>query len=151
MAPRSGGGNPAAATERAGAGGVASSSRWPKAEELALIQLRCGLDMSRKGAFWEEISAGMRGMSYSRSSKQCRQKWWTMNNYFQKVNKMDPEDSNYFHQLEAFYRNQAATLGSPAGDGLGCVRKTMGRCHNLAGGIREEGDQHGELGHKQLG
>uniref|UniRef100_A0ACD5U534 Uncharacterized protein n=1 Tax=Avena sativa TaxID=4498 RepID=A0ACD5U534_AVESA len=110
-----------------GGSGAASSSRWPKAEVHALIQLRSNLDMryqeaGPKGPLWEEISAGMRRMGYSRSSKRCKEKWENINKYFKKVkesNKKRPEDSKtcpYFHQLEALYRNKAA-LGSPSGAG----------------------------------
>ncbi|KAK1695273.1 hypothetical protein QYE76_011970 [Lolium multiflorum] len=110
-----------------GGSGAASSSRWPKAEVHALIQLRSNLDMryqeaGPKGPLWEEISAGMRQMGYSRSSKRCKEKWENINKYFKKVkesNKKRPEDSKtcpYFHQLEALYRNKAA-LGSPSGAG----------------------------------
>ncbi|KAM0850108.1 hypothetical protein ACQ4PT_053303 [Festuca glaucescens] len=108
-----------------GGSGAASSSRWPKAEVHALIQLRSNLDMryqeaGPKGPLWEEISAGMRQMGYSRSSKRCKEKWENINKYFKKVkesNKKRPEDSKtcpYFHQLDALYRNKAA-LGSPPG------------------------------------
>ncbi|CAM0946714.1 unnamed protein product [Alopecurus aequalis] len=105
-----------------GGSGVASSSRWTNAEVDALIQLRCELETRRtgpNGPLWDEISAGMRRMGYSRSSKRCWEKWWNMHYYFKKVkesNKKRPEDSktpHYFHQFEAFYRNKAA-LGSPA-------------------------------------
>jgi hypothetical protein len=110
-----------------GGSGAASSSRWPKAEVHALIQLRSNLDMryqeaGPKGPLWEEISAGMSRMGYSRSSKRCKEKWENINKYFKKVkesNKKRPEDSKtcpYFHQLEALYRNKAA-LGSPSGAG----------------------------------
>ena len=109
-----------------GGGGAGSSSRWPKAEVHALIQLRSNLDMryqeaGPKGPLWEEISAGMGRMGYSRSSKRCKEKWENINKYFKKVkesNKKRPEDSKtcpYFHQLDALYRNKA--LGSPSGAG----------------------------------
>ncbi|KQJ97389.1 trihelix transcription factor GTL1 isoform X2 [Brachypodium distachyon] len=109
-----------------GGSGSASSSRWPKAEVHALIQLRSNLDTryqeaGPKGPLWEEISAGMRRMGYSRSSKRCKEKWENINKYFKKVkesNKKRPEDSKtcpYFHQLEALYRNkQQAALTSPS-------------------------------------
>ncbi|XBJ24357.1 hypothetical protein VPH35_002260 [Triticum aestivum] len=110
-----------------GGGSGPTSSRWPKAEVHALIQLRSNLDMryqeaGPKGPLWEEISAGMRRMGYNRSSKRCKEKWENINKYFKKVkesNKKRPEDSKtcpYFHQLEALYRNKAA-LGSPSGAG----------------------------------
>jgi outer membrane biosynthesis protein TonB len=106
-----------------GSGGGATSSRWPKAEVHALIQLRSTLDTryqetGPKGPLWEEISAGMRGMGYNRNAKRCKEKWENINKYFKKVkesNKKRPEDSKtcpYFHQLDALYRNKAAITSS---------------------------------------
>lgn len=104
-----------------------SSSRWPKAEVLALIQMRSGLDSryqeaGPKGPLWEEISAGMLQMGYKRSSKRCKEKWENINKYFKKVkesNKKRPEDAKtcpYFHQLDALYR-QKQLGGSTSGSG----------------------------------
>ncbi|XVF12800.1 hypothetical protein REPUB_Repub08aG0151200 [Reevesia pubescens] len=94
-----------------------ASSRWPKAEVLALINLRSGLesryqDVGPKGPLWEEISAGMFRMGYKRSAKRCKEKWENINKYFKKVkesNKKRPEDAKtcpYFHQLDALYRKK---------------------------------------------
>ncbi|CAN6298796.1 unnamed protein product [Urochloa humidicola] len=114
----------------AGDGGGASSSRWPKTEVHALIQLRMDLDMryqdaGPKGPLWEEISSGMRRLGYNRSSKRCKEKWENINKYYKKVkesNKKRPEDSKtcpYFHQLEAIYsrkhlRSAAASASNVA-------------------------------------
>ncbi|KAF0893993.1 hypothetical protein E2562_033781 [Oryza meyeriana var. granulata] len=108
-----------------GEGGSASSSRWPKTEVHALIQLRMELDMryqetGPKGPLWEEISSGMRRLGYNRSSKRCKEKWENINKYFKKVkesNKKRPEDSKtcpYFHQLDAIYRRKHLTGGGGA-------------------------------------
>ncbi|CAN6240327.1 unnamed protein product [Urochloa humidicola] len=113
-----------------GDGGAASSSRWPKTEVHALIQLRMDLDMrynetGPKGPLWEEISSGMRRLGYNRSSKRCKEKWENINKYYKKVkesNKKRPEDSKtcpYFHQLEAIYtrkhlRSAAASASNVA-------------------------------------
>jgi hypothetical protein len=110
-----------------GEGGGVSSSRWPKAEVHALIQLRmdmynCYQENGPKAPMWEEISAGMRRLGYSRSSKRCKEKWENINKYYKKVkesNKRRPEDSKtcpYFHQLEAIYRKkqQRQDGGAPA-------------------------------------
>ncbi|KAK4433757.1 Trihelix transcription factor GT-2 [Sesamum alatum] len=96
----------------------ASSSRWPKAEVQALINLRTSLDLKYqengpKGPLWEEISAAMAKLGYNRSSKRCKEKWENINKYFKKVkesNKKRPEDSKtcpYFHQLDAIYKERA--------------------------------------------
>ena len=96
---------------------TASSSRWPKVEVQALIQLRTNLDTKYqengpKGPLWEEISAAMRKLGYNRSSKRCKEKWENINKYFKKVkesNKKRPDDSKtcpYFHQLDALYREK---------------------------------------------
>ncbi|CAN6713442.1 unnamed protein product [Malus baccata var. baccata] len=95
----------------------ASSSRWPKAEVLALIKLRSGLEpryqeAGPKGPLWEEISAGMGRMGYKRRAKRCKEKWENINKYFKKVkesNKKRPEDAKtcpYFHELDALYRKR---------------------------------------------
>ncbi|KAL8539900.1 hypothetical protein ACS0TY_001487 [Phlomoides rotata] len=102
-----------------------SSSRWPKTEVLALIQLRSGMEAKYqeagpKGALWEEISAGMQRMGYSRSPKRCKEKWENINKYFKKVkesNKKRPEDAKtcpYFHELDALYRKKAQGQTSAA-------------------------------------
>ncbi|KAJ8446046.1 hypothetical protein Cgig2_017548 [Carnegiea gigantea] len=94
-----------------------SSSRWPKAEVQALINLRTNLDQKYqesgpKGPLWEEISASMRKLGYNRNAKRCKEKWENINKYFKKVkesNKKRPEDSKtcpYFHQLDALYREK---------------------------------------------
>jgi len=111
-------------------GGGPTSSRWPKAEVHALIQLRSNLDTryqeaGPKGPLWEEISAGMRRMGYHRNAKRCKEKWENINKYFKKVkerNKKRPEDSKtcpYFHQLDALYRNKAALMSSSGAGGGG--------------------------------
>ncbi|KAI4367990.1 hypothetical protein MLD38_016608 [Melastoma candidum] len=100
-----------------GSGEVPSSSRWPKAEVLALIRLRSGmeskyLDAGPKGPLWEEISAGMHQLGYKRNPKRCKEKWENINKYFKKVkesNKKRPEDAKtcpYFHELDALYRRK---------------------------------------------
>ncbi|XP_022762545.1 trihelix transcription factor GTL1-like isoform X2 [Durio zibethinus] len=98
-----------------------ASSRWPKAEVLALIDLRSGLEsryqeVGPKGPLWEEISAGMIRMGYKRSAKRCKEKWENINKYFKKVKeskKKRPEDAKtcpYFYQLDALHRRKL--LGS---------------------------------------
>ncbi|XP_021635309.2 trihelix transcription factor GTL1 isoform X2 [Hevea brasiliensis] len=112
-----------------------TSSRWPKAEVLALIKLRSGLDSryqeaGPKGPLWEEISAGMHRMGYKRSSKRCKEKWENINKYFKKVkesNKKRPEDAKtcpYFHELDALYRKKI--LGSSSGGGGGYSTTSSG-------------------------
>ncbi|KAF2297538.1 hypothetical protein GH714_025319 [Hevea brasiliensis] len=69
---------------------VSSSSRWPKVEVQALINLRTNLDTKYqengpKGPLWEEISAGMQKLGYNRSAKRCKEKWENINKYFKKV------------------------------------------------------------------
>ncbi|KAM5571451.1 trihelix transcription factor GTL1 [Rosa sericea] len=105
-----------------------SSSRWPKAEVLALIKLRSGLETryqeaGPKGPLWEEISAGMQRMGYKRNPKRCKEKWENINKYFKKVkesNKARPEDAKtcpYFHELDALYRKRI--LGGGGSSSLG--------------------------------
>ncbi|KAF8105405.1 hypothetical protein N665_0158s0086 [Sinapis alba] len=100
-----------------------SSSRWPKAEILALINLRSGMepryqDNVPKGLLWEEISSSMKRMGYNRNAKRCKEKWENINKYYKKVkesNKERPQDAKtcpYFHRLDLLYRNKV--LGSGA-------------------------------------
>ena len=100
----------------------ASSSRWPKMEVQALIDLRTNLETKYqengpKGPLWEEISSLMRKMGYNRNAKRCKEKWENINKYFKKVkesNKKRPEDSKtcpYFHQLEALYKEKNKVEG----------------------------------------
>ncbi|URD96323.1 SANT [Musa troglodytarum] len=116
-----------------------SSSRWPKAEVHALINLRSGLeskyqDAGPKGTLWEEISAGMQRLGYNRSAKRCKEKWENINKYFKKVkesNKKRPEDSKtcpYFHQLDAIYRKKLLSSGgtsSGSGNIVGIQRQQV--------------------------
>ncbi|KAL1222153.1 Trihelix transcription factor GTL1 [Cardamine amara subsp. amara] len=105
-----------------------SSSRWPKAEILALINLRSGMepryqDNVPKGLLWEEISTSMKRMGYNRNAKRCKEKWENINKYYKKVkesNKKRPQDAKtcpYFHRLDLLYRNKV--LGSGGGGGGG--------------------------------
>ncbi|XP_060674242.1 trihelix transcription factor GTL1 isoform X1 [Ziziphus jujuba] len=100
-----------------------SSSRWPKAEVVALINLRGGLEsryqeVGPKGPLWEEISSGMQRMGYKRSAKRCKEKWENINKYFKKIkesNKKRPDDSKtcpYFHQLDALHLKKVNIIGS---------------------------------------
>ncbi|XP_018438660.1 trihelix transcription factor GTL1 isoform X2 [Raphanus sativus] len=107
-----------------------SSSRWPKAEILALINLRSGMepryqDNVPKGLLWEEISSSMKRMGYNRNAKRCKEKWENINKYYKKVkesNKERPQDAKtcpYFHRLDLLYRNKVlGTGGSSSASGL---------------------------------
>ncbi|KAL0329438.1 UNVERIFIED_CONTAM: Trihelix transcription factor GT-2 [Sesamum radiatum] len=101
-----------------------TSSRWPKAEVLALIKLRSSLEFryqeaGPKGPLWEEISAGMQRMGYNRNAKRCKEKWENINKYFKKVkesNKKRSEDSKtcpYFNELDELYRKKV--IGNTSG------------------------------------
>lgn len=98
-----------------------SSSRWPKEEIDALIQLRTNLQMKYqdngpKGPLWEEISLAMKKLGYDRSAKRCKEKWENINKYFKRVkesNKKRPEDSKtcpYFQQLDALYKQKSKKI-----------------------------------------
>ncbi|TKY51401.1 Trihelix transcription factor GT-2 [Spatholobus suberectus] len=97
-----------------------SSSRWPKAEVQALIRMRTSLEAKYqengpKAPLWEDISAGMLRLGYSRSAKRCKEKWENINKYFKKVresNKQRREDSKtcpYFHELDVLYKEKSKT------------------------------------------
>ncbi|KAJ0228988.1 hypothetical protein HA466_0320270 [Hirschfeldia incana] len=101
-----------------------SSSRWPKEEILALINLRSGMepryqDNVPKGLLWEEISTSMKRIGYNRNAKRCKEKWENINKYYKKVkesNKKRPQDAKtcpYYDRLDLLYSNKV--LGSGAG------------------------------------
>lgn len=121
-----------------------TSSRWPKAEVHALIQLRSELDSryqdnGAKGPLWEEISCGMQRLGYSRSAKRCKEKWENINKYFRKVkesNKKRPEDAKtcpYFHQLDALYRSKGFSASAGTA-GLGSDSNPLLHCESGNGG-----------------
>lgn len=94
-----------------------NSKRWPKPEVLTLIKLRSGMEQKfhepgPKSPLWEEISAAMAALGYSRSAKRCKEKWENINKYFRKAkesNKKRPENAKtcpYFHQLDALYKKR---------------------------------------------
>lgn len=108
--------------------GGMSSSRWPKVEVQALINLRTSMDNKYqengpKGPLWEEISLAMKNLGYNRNAKRCKEKWENINKYFKKVkesNKKRPEDSKtcpYFHQLDALYKEKGKGDNSSGGAG----------------------------------
>ncbi|KAI4965749.1 hypothetical protein ZWY2020_050977 [Hordeum vulgare] len=97
-------------------GGGASSSRWPKTEVHALIQLRMDMDTANRrtdprarcgGDLRWDAAAGLQPQLQTMQGEVEN-----INKYFKKVkesNKRRPEDSKtcpYFHQLEAIYRKK---------------------------------------------
>lgn len=107
-----------------------SSSRWPRDEVEALINLRSNLELeyqenAPKGPLWEEISAAMKKLGYDRNAKRCKEKWENINKYFKRVkesNKKRSEDSKtcpYFQQLDALYNMKAKKVDSSVNSGYG--------------------------------
>lgn len=106
------------------------SSRWPKAEVEALIQVRGWLESrflepGLKGPLWEEVSALMASMGYPRSAKRCKEKWENINKYFRKTKesgkKRSPQSKTcpYFDQLDRLYsRNNPINLPSDPDTGF---------------------------------
>ncbi|KAJ6901683.1 hypothetical protein NC651_019449 [Populus alba x Populus x berolinensis] len=87
---------------------------WTEPEILSFIQLRTSMDSrfqengySNEG-IWEEIAAEMASLGYDRSVDECKEKWESMNIYFNmttesnKKRKEDLRTSNYFQQLESY-------------------------------------------------
>ncbi|KAH0470898.1 hypothetical protein IEQ34_000621 [Dendrobium chrysotoxum] len=94
-----------------------TTSRWPKIEVQALIQVRSELDgqfqePGLKGPLWEEVSAAMAAMGYHRSAKRCKEKWENINKYFRKSKESGRKRSQhsktcpYFHQLDQLYSKE---------------------------------------------
>ncbi|KAK6236679.1 hypothetical protein QUC31_020469 [Theobroma cacao] len=93
---------------------VDNSSRWPRAEVEALIQVRRNFESKfrepgLKGPLWEEVSSFMASLGYQRSAKRCKEKWENINKYFRKSKengKMRSQQSKtctYFDQLDQLY------------------------------------------------
>ncbi|KAK8350922.1 hypothetical protein V6Z12_A06G241200 [Gossypium hirsutum] len=113
-------------------GGVScdpNNRRWPDAEVQALIMLRSTLEhkfhvTGSKCSIWDEISAGMYNMGYSRSAKKCKEKWENINKYFRKSmgsGKKHHENSKrcaYFHDLDVLYKNG---FGNPVNH-INCIK-----------------------------
>ncbi|KAJ6317363.1 hypothetical protein OIU76_012992 [Salix suchowensis] len=88
---------------------------WAEPEILSFIQLRTSMDSrfqengySNEG-IWEEIAAEMASLGYDRTVDECKEKWESMNIYFNmtttesnKKRKEDSRTSNYFQQLESY-------------------------------------------------
>lgn len=86
-----------------------SNKRWPKSEVQALITLRTTLEhkfrnMGSKGSIWEEISAGMSSMGYTRTAKKCKEKWENINKYYRRSTGSGKK-LPYFHELDILYSN----------------------------------------------
>ncbi|CAN8290219.1 unnamed protein product [Cochlearia groenlandica] len=103
-----------------------STSRWPKAEILALINVRSGMepkyqDNVPKGVLWEDIASSMKRMGYNRNAKRCKEKWENINKYYKKVKesqKTRPQDAKtcpYFDRLDLLYRNKVVGSDSTCG------------------------------------
>lgn len=98
--------------------------RWPRDEVLALINLRCSLNVEdkdgAKGPLWERISQGMLSLGYKRSAKRCKEKWENINKYFRKTKdvskkrSLDSRTCPYFHQLSTLYSQ--GTLVAPSSE-----------------------------------
>ncbi|KAG8490203.1 hypothetical protein CXB51_015406 [Gossypium anomalum] len=113
-------------------GGVScdpNNRRWPDAEVQALIMLRSTLEhkfhvTGSKCSIWDEISAGMYNMGYSRSAKKCKEKWENINKYFRKSmgsGKKHHENGKrcaYFHDLDVLYKNG---FGNPVNH-INCIK-----------------------------
>ena len=93
-----------------------SNKRWPKSEVQALITLRTTLDhkfrnMGAKGSIWEEISAGMSSMGYTRTAKKCKEKWENINKYYKRSTGSGKKLA-YFHELDILYKNGLINPGN---------------------------------------
>ncbi|KAI3950196.1 hypothetical protein MKW92_044510 [Papaver armeniacum] len=91
------------------------SHNWTKHEAQALISVRMAIEQkflrgARKSRMsWEEISLGMASMGFTKTAKQCRDKWETMNKCFKRAEKSGKTKAEnaktcpYFQELDMFY------------------------------------------------
>ncbi|CAO2842395.1 unnamed protein product [Amaranthus hypochondriacus] len=103
-----------------------NNKRWPTSEVQALITLRAALDhkfsgfgSNSKAPVWEEVSADMAKMGYTRTAKKCKEKWDNLNKYYKRATsngKKHAENAKscpYFNELEALYKNRLITGAKP--------------------------------------
>ncbi|KAJ8765973.1 hypothetical protein K2173_020489 [Erythroxylum novogranatense] len=101
-------------TKKTSDGDETTNIRWTEPEIISIIQLRTAMETkfqergySREG-LWEEIAAYMGSLGYHRSVNECKEKWETMNIYFnmtEECNKKRREDmktDNLFGELESY-------------------------------------------------
>lgn len=98
--------------ERGNSGG----NRWPRAETLALIQIRSDLDANFrdsgvKGPLWEDVSRKLAEMGYNRSGKKCKEKFENIHKYYKKskdgrAGRQDGKSYRFFAQLDALFGGQ---------------------------------------------
>ncbi|KAJ6432988.1 hypothetical protein OIU84_020093 [Salix udensis] len=87
---------------------------WTEPEILSFIQLRTSMESRFQESgylnegLWEEIAEEMASLGYDRSVEECKEKWESMNIYFNmttesnKNRKEDLRTSNYFQLLESY-------------------------------------------------
>ncbi|KAM1030220.1 hypothetical protein FF1_034100 [Malus domestica] len=138
----------------------AGSTRWPRVEVEALINLRTCLDVKYqeagpKGSLWEEISVGMKRLGYNRSAKRCKEKWENINKYYKKVkesSKTRSEDSKtcpYFHLLDILHskknnKNAASYVEKPIAETMQPLIKVQPDQPVIEDIERENGERNGD-------
>jgi len=95
--------------EGRGSGG----NRWPRAETLALIQIRSEMDANFrdsgvKGPLWDEVSRKLADQGYQRSGKKCKEKFENIHKYYKKskdgrAGRQDGKSYRFFAQLDALF------------------------------------------------
>lgn len=101
--------------EGRGSGG----NRWPRAETLALIQIRSEMDANFrdsgvKGPLWDEVSRKLADQGYQRSGKKCKEKFENIHKYYKKskdgrAGRQDGKSYRFFAQLDALFGGQQTT------------------------------------------
>ncbi|KAJ8759182.1 hypothetical protein K2173_004189 [Erythroxylum novogranatense] len=97
-----------------GNNGGGSSSRWPRQEALALLEIRSKLDSrfkeaNQKGPLWDEVSRIMaKEHGYQRSGRKCREKFENLYKYYKKTKegksgRQDGKHYRFFRHFEALY------------------------------------------------
>ncbi|CAK7325309.1 unnamed protein product [Dovyalis caffra] len=117
---------------------------WSEPEILGFIQLRTSMESRFQESgysnecLWEEIAAEMASLGYDRSVDECKEKWESMNIYFNmttaesnKKRKEDLRTSNYFQPLESYNGMNSSPSNSYVGSQV-----------NDNSCFQVEGDQH---------
>ncbi|KAI3859561.1 hypothetical protein MKX03_024015 [Papaver bracteatum] len=90
--------------------------KWPKHEGQALISLRMAIERkfltgaTKFRMLWEEMSRGVASMGFTKTAKQCRDKWESMNWWYKRAERSgntwaeNAKTCSYFQDLDMMYK-----------------------------------------------
>ncbi|KAI3837253.1 hypothetical protein MKX03_004138 [Papaver bracteatum] len=96
--------------------GATKLQKWPKHEGQALISLRMAIERkfltgaTKFRMLWEEMSRGVASMGFTKTAKQCRDKWESMNWWYKRAERSgntwaeNAKTCSYFQDLDMMYK-----------------------------------------------